>query len=143
MRSDRGRLLADGVHRRCGWSNMPTPGRNDFMQFGLSPRTSPIYWLWGNPLLPARFARVLVGDDVFGRGICDWVCHRDFLSDRESVVFDGGGVARTTARGAIHGRDQFHRTFWAGTRSGISFRTCADRCGTVGRVAAPPLAVLG
>ncbi len=60
------------------------------------------------------------------------------------MVFDGGGVAWTATRRAVHGRDQFHRTLRTRAGRGVSFRARGGiGCGVVGSVAASALDVLG
>src|SRR5579859_5843950 len=97
-----------------------------------------------NSILPPRLDRVLGGDDLFCRGLRNWL--RDFhsVSHRESLVFDGRGLAQRIARGRGDETDQFYRALRTSARRGISVRACGwGSRGDVGSMAAPKVDVLG
>src|SRR5260370_5512660 len=88
-----------------------------------------------NSLLPARFEKLLGGDDVFGRRVRVWLYHLDVLPGAEPVVHICGHVAQQSCGRAVHGPYQLDREMWPRTRRGVSFaarRGC--NCRTLGCV---------
>ncbi len=121
--------LLTGVQPAVWLEQFATPARNDFMQFA--------YLTYFTYLL-------VVGGILYYRR--DWRGYWSVMTYSAAGYAIGYGIAILFPIESpwFSMADQFHRTFWSRTWRGVSLRACGGvhRC-IVGRVAAPPLALLG